>query len=99
MTLTEVGKKIADHLARMEEGQLLPTHGELPVLFKAYAWRAGNRVKVRYKSFWNPSSLTRVEAEAYLAWLDAGNHGTHFDWTLSLPKARDRQVAATPKSD
>ena len=55
MTLTEVGKKIADHLARMEEGQLLPTHGELPVLFKAYAWRAGNRVKVRYKSFWNPS--------------------------------------------
>jgi len=76
----------------MEEGQLLPSHGDLPVLYKAYAWRAGNRVKVRYKSFWNPSSLTRVEADAYLAWLDAGNNGTHFDWMLNLPKARDRQA-------
>ena len=77
----------------MEEGQLLPSQGDLPVLYKAYAWRAGNRVKVRYKSFWNPSSLTRVEAEAYLAWLDAGNNGTHFDLMLNLPKALDRQAA------
>ena len=86
MTLIEVAQNITRHLSRMEEGRELPDNGELPVLYKAYAWRAGNRVKIRYKSFWNPSSLTRGEAEGYLAWLDAGNSGTHYDWTRTLLK-------------
>jgi hypothetical protein len=80
------------HLSRMEESQRLRPHRDQPVLYKAYAWRAANRVKVPYKSFWNLSSFTRVEVEAYLAWLDAGNHGTHFDWSRTLPKTRDRQA-------
>jgi hypothetical protein len=99
MTLTEAAKNTHAHLCRIEEAQLLPSHRDLPVLYNAHAWRAGNRVKVRYKSFWNPSSLTRVQAEAYLAWLDGGNNGTHFDWSRTLPKARDRQMGATRKSD
>jgi hypothetical protein len=46
----------------------------------------GNRAKIHYKSFWTPSSLPRDEATAYLAWLDAVNIGTHYDWMRSLPK-------------
>jgi hypothetical protein len=87
MTLTEIAKNTARHLSRMGEDKALPDNGHLPTLYNAYAWCAGNRVKIRYKSFWTPCSLTREGAEAYLAWLDAGNSGTHYDCMRSLLKA------------
>lgn len=55
--------------------------GYLPRLLDAYeprAWAAGRYVMVKYKSFWGPSSLTKAEAEEYLAALDSGRLIRHY---------------------
>lgn len=44
------------------------------------------RVHVRYVSFQGVSLLPRAEAEQYLAWLDAGNVGTHY--TAGIDRGR-----------
>jgi hypothetical protein len=96
MTLTEIAnniflawKKVNDcgrmEISRFSTGQ--------------YAWRAGNRVKVPYKSFWNPSSFTRVEVEAYLAWLDAGITILILIGREPFRKLAPDKRAATPRSD
>lgn len=47
--------------------------------YLAGAYRAGARICVRYVSYQNTSKLTADTARAYLAWLDAGNYGTHYE--------------------
>lgn len=44
----------------------------------AYASASGPRIFVTYVGYQGQSSITREEAEKYLAWLDAGNVGNHF---------------------
>jgi hypothetical protein len=89
-TLTEIAKRIAAHLKRFEADPEINAErfyesrrtgrreSSGHPYYHAGAWRAGNRVKVIYVSYHDPSSLTRAEAEAYLTWLDAGNVGTFF---------------------
>lgn len=47
--------------------------------YNAGAYAAGGRVLVIYVSYQGRTGLTIAEAEAYLAWLDAGNVGRHFE--------------------
>jgi len=47
--------------------------------YGAGAWYSGgSKLGVRYISYQSQTFLTRSEAEAYLAWLDAGNVGRHY---------------------
>jgi hypothetical protein len=57
---------------------------ELSLYWHGHAWRGGSRVMVRYVSYQSASSLTKEEAEQYLAWLDAGNVGRHYEALKSL---------------
>lgn len=88
MTLTEIANKISTHLKRMERDPKINTYipgTRLHRLHWANAYRGGKYVMVCYISFQHASTLTREEAERYLAWLDAGNYITHYDmpkeWT------------------
>mgnify|MGYP001562938722 CR=1 FL=1 len=80
-TLTEIAERINTHLARIEANPKLNNFkpGVGGDLFKSHARRGGRFVRVKYKSYWTTSSLARVEALAYLAWLDAGNVGMHYE--------------------
>lgn len=80
-TLTEIAKRIDAHLKRFEaDPELNPTDARYQTrpFYMAGASRAGNRVSVLYVAYRSSSTLTRSKAEAYLAWLDAGNVGSHF---------------------
>ena len=46
--------------------------------FNAGAWAAGRWVNVQYISYQGDRSLTKQQAANYLAWLDAGNVGSHY---------------------
>jgi hypothetical protein len=60
-----------------------PNRG-VPPYVGAHASASGRFVRVRYVSFQGTSSLTQAEATAYLAWLDAGNVGTHHKATREM---------------
>ena len=82
LKLVEIADRIRVHLKRMEaaqpEGINLPLFHRRPVrYFQPNAWPAVSRVGVRYVSYQVTSFLTKAEALAYLAWLDAGNEGRH----------------------
>lgn len=80
--LAEVAARIAAHLKRFETDPLINVWkngrvGGTRPYFWATARAAGSRVAVQYISYQGWSTLTKVEALAYLAWLDAGNVGRH----------------------
>ena len=88
MTLTETANAIATHLIRFSRTpssasktwiDSAGTERELTLFWYPVCYRAGPRVKVKYVSYQYESSLTKAEAEQYLAWLDAGNVGRHYD--------------------
>ena len=72
MTLTEIAARIDAHLKRFEAVPLAR-------YYFARAYRAGKYVLVTYVTYRGHSSLTRSEALAYLAWLDSGKIGTHWE--------------------
>ena len=72
MTLTEIAARINAHLARLERDARINVNG---MYYRPSAYRLGPRVHVRYISYQGAQLLTRAEATAYLAWLDAGNVG------------------------
>jgi hypothetical protein len=80
LALTEIGRRIALHLRRLERDEWNRTelvsgaHLHCPS-----AYRGSRYVRVRYRCFQAATSLNRQQATDYLAWLDAGNKGTHFD--------------------
>lgn len=47
--------------------------------FQPNAYQAGRYVGVCYISFQGASNLSKADAEKYLAWLDAGNVGRHYE--------------------
>jgi hypothetical protein len=89
-TLTEIASRISAHLQRFERDAVINAerfysdqHGKRVPMGRAYysagASRAGSRVRVRYIAYQGGRTLTRSEAERYLAWLDAGNIGRHYE--------------------
>lgn len=93
-TLTEIADRINVHLKRFEadrERNLYKWTDRKGVMHTAshfyFAWarRAGPRVQVVYVSYQGGTNLTRAAALKYLAWLDAGNYGTHYEAERSAP--------------
>lgn len=96
--LTDIAAAINMHLKRIEASPVenaANERGHKPY-YAAGAYAAGSRVSVKYIAFQGGYSLTRPEAEAYLAWLDAGNVGTHHKQRREAPAtdaaADDREV-------
>lgn len=89
LKLRELAARITEHLRRFERDPKINVchqwehDGKVvkgrPPYYYAGASAAGSRVFVHYVPFQGHSSLTRAEAEAYLAWLDAGNVGRHYE--------------------
>lgn len=88
MTLTDIALRIQAHLRRFAADPAIAdrewTDGQGQVRKTALYWspnayRGGSRCMVRYVAYQLTSSLTREEAERYLAWLDAGNVGRHYE--------------------
>ena len=82
--LAEIAAKLAAHLKRIEgDPTLNPPRGGscggTRSYWNAHSWAAGSRVGVRYVSYQGETFLTKGRAVAYLAWLDAGNVGTHYE--------------------
>ncbi len=80
LTLEAVANQINAHLKRFAsdpEINRVTKYDTTPYYFPM-AVRSGRYVTVRYVSYHGNSALTREEAERYLAWLDAGNIGKHF---------------------
>ena len=80
MKLDEIANRIAAHLARFEKDKTInkPFGTGVKPYYFSHAYRGGRYVRVIYVTYHEADSLTREEALAYLAWLDAGNVGKHW---------------------
>lgn len=83
-TLRELGDRISEHLKRFEAdkgpGGANAPRAQGARFWNAGAWFAGGpKLRVVYVSYQGRSLLTRDEAERYLAKLDAGFVGRHFE--------------------
>lgn len=84
MKLAEIAERIHAHLKRFEaDPKLNPWRngkvGSTKPYYCVNAFAAGSRVMVVYITYQSTTGLTKAEAEAYLAWLDAGNVGRHYE--------------------
>ena len=82
MNLQDIAAALLAHLKRIEADPVLnPRDGGHPLgdrdILCPSVERAGSRVSVQYRNV--AHTLTKAEAAAYLAWLGAGNNGTHLD--------------------
>ncbi len=86
--LDDVASRIAAHLDRLEKDKAWNVRGDRGALrlWCSHAFRAGRYVAVRYISYQGTTNLTRDEALRYLAALDGGFKGRHFE-ALRKPKA------------
>ena len=81
--LDDIASRLFTHLERFEADPVINAekpvgaHMGLPPYFKVWVARFGRSILVRYVSFQTTTRMTRERAQAYLAWLDAGNVGTH----------------------
>lgn len=81
----EVAEKINEYLHRFEHNPEINFRRRYDpsgtgAYFCAQATHTGNgRVLVRYVDYQGSTTMSLAEAEAYLAWLDAGNVGTHYE--------------------
>lgn len=92
--LDDLASRIRAHLDRFAKDPAIADHEWTDGTGKKHAsalywhpnaYRAGPRVKVRYVSYQYETSLTKADAEQYLAWLDAGNIGRHYELRRSPP--------------
>ena len=92
LMLRELAARIAAHLTRFENDSKINKRQRYDVnrgwyddpngtrdYYTSGAHVGGRYVAIRYISYQGTSKLTRERAEAYLAWLDAGNVGKHFE--------------------
>jgi hypothetical protein len=81
MKLDEIASRINAHLKRFEADPKINVArgGNLRPYYYAGAHRRGRFVGVRYVSFQGVRSISKADAERYLAWLDAGNEGRHHE--------------------
>jgi hypothetical protein len=79
----EIARRIGVHLARFERDPKInvksPDYGTRPY-YNTNAWHGGRWVAVQYISYQGSTSLAKDRALAYLAWLDAGNVGRHWEF-------------------
>lgn len=93
MKLAEIAERINKHLKRFEADPVInapsPTWKTRPYYY-AGAGTAGRYVEIIYITYQHHPKLTKDEAIAYLAWLDAGNIGTHYEAKKNIanPNAR-----------
>ena len=88
MKLSELATGIEAHLKRFAAD---PKIAESQNIFgpkvkfydEPYAHARGSRVMVRYHRQSCEAGLTKVEANAYLAWLDGGSVGFYWDMAKS----------------
>ena len=85
-TLAVLATRIGVHLERMERDPMINAAldigtSKLHPFWRAHVEARGNRIFVQYQDlpFRSESSITREKAEKYLAWLDAGNNGKHWE--------------------
>jgi hypothetical protein len=79
-TLTEIANRIFEHLRRFEADPKINRVEEgMHPYFRAGSRRIGSRVVVNYISYQGHHGLTRADAERYLAKLDAGFVGRHWE--------------------
>ena len=71
LTLEIIAERIHKHLLLMEDSVNWLWH---PACFEA-----GRYVGIKYKRFWNADYISKAEALEYLAWLEAGNAGLHYE--------------------
>jgi hypothetical protein len=81
-TLNEIAARIRAHLKRFEADPAI--NGRHPrsgtsAYYLARAYRGGRYVSVSYVTYQGATTLDRERAERYLAWLDAGNVGRHWE--------------------
>src|SRR5438270_3181 len=83
-SLKEIAAAIDAHLKRFEADPKLnrykyPSRHKLSPFWHAGAGASNSWISICYVGYQGVSSLRRKEAEIYLAWLDAGNVGRHFE--------------------
>lgn len=84
MTCEEIGKKIDVHLKRFEASKKInrpQKHTGMEYTPYWQAWSGGycGWVRICYVSYQGSSAMRKDDAAKYLAWLDAGNVGKHYD--------------------
>ena len=84
--LSEIARRIDEHLRRMEEVSPMQARGR-GGYYHAGARVAGPKVGITYVSYQVTHKVTKTEALAYLAWLDAGNSGRHHTMPKAVPQA------------
>jgi hypothetical protein len=86
-TLKDIAACISAHLKRIEADPKLnkfkhstpeQASGHFTPFWLARCWGSGRGVGILYVGYQSPTTLTRRQAERYLAWLDAGNVGKHW---------------------
>lgn len=82
MKLDEIAKRISQHLRRFERDPKINTvdaRSGLKSYYFAGAGRAGPRLSISYVNYQGSTTITKEDALEYLAWLDAGNVGRHYE--------------------
>lgn len=75
----EIAARINVHLKRFESDPAINQgEGGQPYFNASAGYFGGRYMYVIYVSYQGRSTLSRADALAYLAWLDAGNVGKHF---------------------
>lgn len=85
LTLPEIAERITAHLKRMEADPQINTvvsahpRSTLREYVDPWAYAAGSRLALIYQTWLSkyPDHISKAEALTYLAWLDAGNNGSH----------------------
>lgn len=79
----ELAERIDAHLKRFESDPEINIDRSGNGLMTYYGARAGYgggpKLSVTYVTYQDRSKLSKAEAEKYLAWLDAGNVGRHYE--------------------
>ena len=88
LKLGDLAERIHQHLQRFEadpdinqfpERDRRHQRGLKPYFHASARYAGGSKMWVTYISYQGRSKLTKAEATAYLAWLDAGNVGRHYE--------------------
>lgn len=80
MKNVEIAERIRTHLKRFEADlSINKRNRNLLAYWNSGAAASGRFVYVQYISYQGKSALSKTEALLYLAWLDAGNVGKHWE--------------------
>lgn len=97
LTLRQIADRINVHLKAMEGNPEVnrreESHSRLLPYWYSGAHAAGRYVGVTYVSFQGTSHLSKSEASIYLAWLDSGRRGKHWEALDATKTLRGRKTA------